>query len=148
MDYYKKIDDLPVWNFWQVIEDNEFGYLLKLENYEEIPEYDIEQLAKVWDDLDYQYFKYFGIDEKYYDKLIQEKKILLLEIEAIIEKSTFAIVRLRQEKRFLKEMSEEGAKIKNLDMLVSVEKFMGFSLNPKEISVKKFYSYVKNMVKK
>jgi len=152
MEIYKTIAELPIWNFWEVVEKNELRYLLKLKDYEQLPECTEEQLHELyelWSELDYQYFEYFGIEDKYLNRLKLEKSIIMLEIDVALGKNTLSIVRLRQQKRVLAELnesSEEG--LKPLDMLINVEKFMGFHLKPEQISVKKFYSYVKNMVKK
>lgn len=49
--YYKSIDYLPLFNFFMIHESNDLRYLLKLEDYEILPEYNTEQLQSVWENI-------------------------------------------------------------------------------------------------
>ena len=54
--YYKSIDFLPLFNFFKVIETNDYRYLLKLNDYEVLPKTN-HDLKLVWLDIQTQYSK-------------------------------------------------------------------------------------------
>lgn len=54
--YYLSIDFLPLFNFFKVIETGDHRYLLKLKDYEILPNTSID-LKKVWIDIQFQYSK-------------------------------------------------------------------------------------------
>lgn len=56
--YFKSIDFLPIFNFFKVMETGDKRFLLKIEDYESLPEIeDITFLNKVWDEIELQYGK-------------------------------------------------------------------------------------------
>lgn len=56
--YFRSIDFLPIFNFFKVMETGDKRFLLKIEDYESLPEIeDITFLNKVWDEIELQYGK-------------------------------------------------------------------------------------------
>lgn len=56
--YYKSIDYLPIFNFFKVIETDDKRFLLKLEDYELLPDVvDLTELNKAWTEIEIQYSK-------------------------------------------------------------------------------------------
>jgi len=54
--YYKSIDFLPIYHFFKVIESNDKRYILKLEDYSELPEIEnLEFLENAWTGIESQY---------------------------------------------------------------------------------------------
>lgn len=55
-NYYHSIDYLPIFNFFKIIELEDKRYLIKLEDYELLPdEVDLNVLNKIWDDIQTEY---------------------------------------------------------------------------------------------
>lgn len=56
--YYKSIDFLPIFNFFKVIETDDLRFLLKIEDYEILPDdADIKELSKAWESISNEYSK-------------------------------------------------------------------------------------------
>ena len=56
--YYKSIDYVPIFNFFKVIETDDKRFLLKLEDYELLPDVvDLTELNKAWNGIELQYSK-------------------------------------------------------------------------------------------
>lgn len=73
---YSSINFLPVWNFYQVIETQDTRYLLKLKDYEVLPETDYRP-DHVWSSICEQYFKEC-VGTKYFQYRTFRTKILEL----------------------------------------------------------------------
>jgi hypothetical protein len=57
-NYYKSIDYLPIFNFFKIIETDDKRYLIKLDDYELLPdEVDLDVLNKLWIDIQDEYSK-------------------------------------------------------------------------------------------
>jgi hypothetical protein len=51
LDIYRSIDTLPAWNWYKLKETKDLGYLLKLNDYDTIPEFHTETLAQVYNKI-------------------------------------------------------------------------------------------------
>ncbi|MDX5586492.1 MAG: hypothetical protein QNK20_16520 [Aureibaculum sp.] len=60
---YRSIETLPIWNFKKVLELGELKYLLKLDDYGNLPEYD-KDLQEVWEAIYYEWLDEFGESQK------------------------------------------------------------------------------------
>lgn len=57
-NYYRSIDYLPIFNFFKIIETDDKRYLIKLRDYELLPDkVDLNVLNKLWDDIESEYSK-------------------------------------------------------------------------------------------
>lgn len=150
MKTYDNLNDLPIWHFYQVLEHTDTRYLLILDDYNKLPNINAKkqaELAFLWAEFDTEYLTYFGIDDKFKDRLLLEKTILLLSIDYALNKSAISKSRLMQKKQMLERISGNKKSIKLTEILVNIEKFLGFQLDPKTLSVIKFYSYIQMMEK-
>ena len=61
VDFYKSIDFLPIFNFFKVIETNDYRYILKLKDYEKLPKrINLSELETAWNKM----YNDFGNSEK------------------------------------------------------------------------------------
>lgn len=49
--HFKTLDYLPMFNYYKTEETKDLRYLLKIEDYEELPEVEVDYLNEVWNDL-------------------------------------------------------------------------------------------------
>lgn len=60
---YQRFDEVPIWNFNKVCETQDFRYLLKLENYNELP-VNITICESVWNTIYFEYLDCVGEDNE------------------------------------------------------------------------------------
>jgi len=57
-NYYKSIDYLPIFNFFKIIETDDKRFLIKIEDYEILPEHvNANELNKIWENIQAEYSK-------------------------------------------------------------------------------------------
>lgn len=144
---YDTLDKLPLFNWDRLHTTGDLRYLIISENPEEIEGADPKELNNLWTLLQQEYIDEFGLSEEYLTILRTKKQSILLKIKAALtgDGSRNALAKIKDEE--LKERLERKEKVTFNDTLAQVEKFMGYQINPKQISVKKFYTYLKLMSK-
>ena len=143
MDYYKDIDELPMWNWNKVHDTGNYVYLYKESDYKkEVKE---EWAVKVWDEIYDQYLDYFGIGEKYIEYMRKRITIGKLIADQIVTENRTLNTHIRARKRELEDFKKENMKGDFTQTHAAVVKHMGQRVNLKETTVKEFYSYVKLM---
>lgn len=138
-NYYQSIKELPVYNWWQLHEGNNWNFLHK-KGRKVNPLLAIKCFKK----CQKEFYDEFGLDEKFKEYLKKSIELELLNIQvAKGDKSQqiFAnIVKIE-----LEEMTLEMQKKVYNHGVMHVEKYMGFRLDTKQISTYEFYAYVKQI---
>jgi hypothetical protein len=132
---------MPVWNWWQFHEEKDFKYLLKNK----------KRLTKhapvIFDELYSDFIRTFGVSENYKQYLDKITEIEVAEIDMALtgdlSMETFIDI-MKVELEDIK-LSTSGSSY--IDSAIVVEKSMGFKLNPKEVTVFEYYSYIKSLEK-
>lgn len=77
---YKSLDFIPMFNFYKVEETGDLRYLLKLDDYEQLPEVDTKPLKLIWEQMGYEY-KDISTRESRKSEILDDlqREILLLE---------------------------------------------------------------------
>lgn len=127
---YNTIEDLPVWNWNKIIETGDLKYLFKKHESQQSS----EVLFPIWDDLQQQYFDEFGQSQE----LINRERIMFqlvkLNLKYLKTKDRSVLNFIKIKKHQLDELNkQEGIKFGKL--LIYVSKYMGFRVDPKNISV-------------
>ena len=103
--------------------------------------------AKIFDNLYSEFISIFGVSKSYKEYLEKLVEIETAEIDRVLLKDetmqTFIEI-MQIELEELKARTMGGSYI---DGAIAIEKFMGFKLNQKEVSVFEYYSYIKNLEK-
>jgi len=138
-NYYTSIKELPVYNWWQMHEGNNFSFMLK--NDAKIN----EKLAiKYFKECQKEFYVEFGLDDKFKEYLKKSIELELLNIQvAKGDKSQQIFAEVC--KIELEEMTLELQKKVYNHGIMHVEKYMGFRLDTKTISTYEFYAYVKQI---
>lgn len=102
-----------------------------------------KRVQKVYKDLEAQLVDNFGISEDYL-KIIQNKIQIELyygiQIQTNDRSNQMFIDILEIDNR---ELSNRNGKSDLMQTLISIERHVGYKLNPKELSVYEFYNYIK-----
>lgn len=137
-EHYDSIDNLPIWNWNQIHKTGDYKHL--------IISGEVDGLENIWMGIYDEYIEMFGLYEGYKNYLEKQRKLILLELNfAITEDRTLLnwiqIVKLDLQK-IRKKKNEETA---SLDPTVQIEKYLGFQIDEKTTSVKKYYGYIELM---
>lgn len=138
---YRSIEELPIYNWFKIQNTNNLGWLNKgIDS----PEKEIsEELIKVWDGIFSEFIDTFGIPEKLKEILELKRDIQCLQWEMLItdDGSLETFIDIKQYELEQK-TKVEGKSSKINEAKVYLEKFMGFRINEREITVKEYYEYM------
>lgn len=115
--YYKTIDYLPLFNFFKVIETNDYRYLLKLKDYEILPDTK-HDLQSVWLDIQNQYSK---ADDSNYQiiNFTQSKGLQQMQINYLVLWNLYNLMIVAPDKKetlkLKKEAGQENSSIKDIE---------------------------------
>jgi hypothetical protein len=136
--YYTTIEDLPVYNWNKIIEAQKYNYILLNPLQKDYNENECKnQFALIYE----EFIDVFGINEQLRGIIELQNEITIHKIDiALGEKSLEALLKLTETK--LKKKLEKKESKGNLTK-VYIEKFLGFRLNEKEVTVYEYYNYIK-----
>jgi hypothetical protein len=141
INYYKGIDDLPIWNFDILCkgEERDYQYLLK-DIEDEFPE-DIDK-EELWITIYDEYLKTYGLGEDYkeYCRLIRKASQAYHKVyfKNQPHQITFGEIFTAQAEQLIRNI--EGGDLSVT--CASLTKYMGIRINPMKTSVREFNSYI------
>jgi len=141
--YYENIDEMPVYNWFKIAETADLKFMKASSR----TKFDPKIASKKYEEIQRQYFDEFGFGESYEKTLITRANIVNLKIEKAITGNNFLINFIKQAEIDLKDSFRHAEKINILETKIHVEKYIGFRLNDREVSVKEFYTYLNVMSK-
>lgn len=135
--YYSELNEIPLFNFEKCLA-GDFSYVCK-----EIPEKWGKNEVKAFSEL---YEKYI---QKYQKKDLENKislykNIIKLQCAYIESGDEYFITQIEIKKAHLPKKTEIKTESNTTQTLVTLSKFMGYRLNPKEITVDEFYTIIKD----
>jgi len=154
MKHYVSLNELPIWNFWHARTTGDLVYLLKLENYDDLPkeisEEIQEKLRETWDSMDTENLEIFGVSSKLTDKTRAKNDILKLELEDLenenpIIQNILASLKSQFNAAWGFQDDDDMKPLTLSQELAIVNKYLGFQIRPKETSTVEYYSYVNRM---
>ena len=148
---YRTIADLPMWNWEQVKKTSDLRYLLRLDDYDLLP--DLEVSENLWNDLQDEFSKKCGMTESggyHFDKVIS---LYELKRDAVIYGCDEYNSKLSKTKIKIKLLEGEIEDIpvseQTLDdQVVRLEIFFTRDLDPKKTSVLKWHIYLNEYEKR
>jgi hypothetical protein len=150
MKYFRTIEDLPIWNFEKVSETGDIRYILKLEDYFELPEegFDPDALVDVFIKVSDDLFDNFGVDDKAITKMIEEKDLLILKLRWLSGERTMKAIFNIKNKIVEERESQKGPTKQSFnERIVMLESYFKKDFDVYKMSVSKFYTYL-NLYKK
>ena len=138
---YNSIEELPIWNWFKVFETNELKHII----IEGVVEDTI--LKDTWNKLFSEYIDIFGLDDNLVSHIKHEKKIVLLELEYAIKKKASDLFKIELEMLKVQEKQSEKVQSDFMQVIAQVESALTRNIDEKKISVRKFYTYLKQLEK-
>jgi hypothetical protein len=140
VEFYKTIEDMPVYNWNKIIEKQLYQYvLIDLKEHKEENELEYKQQFEV---LYNEFLDTFGINDHLKSIIELQNEIVLYKIDIALtgDKSLTALQQLAEQK--LQKKIEVKKTSTNL-VKVHIEKFMGFRIDEKQVTVYEYYNYLK-----
>ena len=135
---WDSIDEMPIHNWNMILQTGDLKYLFKTEGIVG------SKANELWLRLQQDYINEFGLDDTYMQLLRLQKKLTLLNLDYVITKDRFLFNLITMAEKDIESLAiKEGMKF--IQLLNHVEKYMGYRIDPKDTSVKRWYSALKNM---
>lgn len=138
---YSSIDTLPQWNWIQAHETGDMSYLVQKRRLKH-PNY-----HGAWRELYTEYFKRFGITPEYAAYLNKLRKATIAMADVALRNDPVAHIDLHILKKEIEVFHSKTEKIDFYNNNAALEKFMGFRLDPKKVSVSEYQGKV-NLMRK
>lgn len=147
LQLYTKLDTLPLYNWKRLYKEKDLKYLvIKEENRNfTLNQKQYRQLEETWYNIYDEYIIDFGLNKKMIRILDIEKQIALLKCDLWLDNNKFLKNKIRiLEKKLDKEKNNTIDKKGNdFDrQLVLIEKWLQSSIDPKNISARKYFTYL------
>lgn len=144
---YQGIATLPIHNWWMIHEKSDFSYLLirprKLNIFHK------RFLSRVWRNIYDEYIKRFGFSKLFIEIMEKKQEIYVLKCQRIETGDDSMNLFIEVAKKELEEL-EKRSKADPMSMYqskLSMEKILGFRLDPKVVPVEEYYSYIEGVKK-
>lgn len=139
MKLYDNIENFPIYNWFKCIELKDYTYCLTNRI-----ECNTEQLNKCKESFGAMYSQYldaFGISDSLNEIINLQNQILVLKIDKALTGDKFFETLIELKEIELKDRLNVK-QTKTVSDKVAIEKYLGFRINEKEISVKEYYEYI------
>ena len=138
--HYKDIDDLPVWNWFKINETDDITYLLHEKRKVNSKEQDY--LQRIFQKIYAKFIDTFGMNDMLRRVLELRRDIAVLQLEKSINNDSSRQTFIDIKEAELKGIILEAEKETNTNIKAYLDKFMGFHIDERKISVKDYYSYI------
>lgn len=143
LNYYKSIEELPVYNWFKIQETNDLRHILK--KYGEVSKKELFELEKAITSLTDQYIDTFGISYEFRQQLELKRDIRVMEIDFFLTQDKFKLTFINHKKAQLKVLVTRINKAETGNVKVYVSKYMGFQVDYKKMSVREFYETLREI---
>ncbi|MCP4987236.1 MAG: hypothetical protein GY928_14655 [Colwellia sp.] len=112
IDFYKSLDFVKVWNYYKVEETGDFRYLLKLDDYDTLPDFKCDELESVYSDLKLEVAQ-VAIDKDRKSEIVfdKQRKCQELKNQYDIIQLIINCLLLDKDDKYIKLLSDYGYKI-------------------------------------
>ena len=139
-------DTLPIWNYWMINKTGELKYIAEsceLSSFEPERKKQLGLIAEAWEEIQETLNEVFIQDPDYVSALIEEKDYLYKVIDASVNPNALNNFKLKVAKR-----EKEDSKDFDYETSIAIlEKYLGYSINDREMSAKRYYTHLRLMKK-
>ena len=139
--FYTTIEDMPIYNWFKVNSTGDLRFVLIKHR----TKYDTIKAKESFESLYSEYIDVFGISDSYVKVLELKARIAELRIDKAITEDSFIQNFINMAEMDLKDLYSQTNKTNTNEVKVHLEKYLGFRLNEKEVSVKEYYTYLNVM---
>lgn len=136
INMYESIDEMPIFNWFKCIENKDYLYCAK-----DAKKANLEACKIAFSVLYEEYIDTFGINKQLGEIIDLQNQILVLKIDLILSNDNTIKTFIE-----LKELELEAVlnvkQTKTNFAKIAIEKYLGFRINEKEVTVKEYYDYL------
>lgn len=139
MELYKDISDFPIYNWFKCVDLKDYSYTMI--NRKECNEHQLNECMEAFESLYCQYVDTYGISEQLQDIISLQNQILVHKIDMATtgDKSIKMFIQIKEiELNDLLNVKQNKVNTSK----VAIEKYLGFRINEKEVTVKEYYDYL------
>lgn len=134
--YFDSIENLPLFNWWKITETGNLSFLRIDENYKgKAAQLDL------WEKINDEYFNEYGINENVLNIMKLKKKWINLKEKLLVKGDRFALTELDIVEAKMRELDVPN-NYKKEDTIIFLEEKLGREIEPKKLTVKKYYDYI------
>jgi len=139
MELFTTIEDMPIYNWFKCVEFKDYKYCLK--NVYIAKNEDIVTYKAQFEALYSEFIDIYGISEHLKDIIDLQNEILIMEIDKVLTNDKSLQFDIDMAKiKLVEKLKVKQAKTNTTK--VAIEKYLGFRLNEKEVTVKEYYDYL------
>lgn len=136
MKLYNSIEEMPVYNWFKCIDLKDYSYCAI-----DKVNVDLEKCKEAFSNLYNEFLDTFGINESLKQVIELQNEITILKIDKVLTENNSLQTFIELKQIELDELINVKAE-KTKTYKVEIEKFLGFRINEKEVSVKEYYEYL------
>ena len=144
MKYYESIYDLPAWNWFEVSKTRDKKYLVVTDNYKKLKLSNKRKVAldELWKNLNDEFIKEFGVNEKLIYRLVQMHSISNELRNMIVNEQFYRYAKIKLKIKSLEDNKESEKKSGASINLVTgfMSKQMGYAIDLRRMKTHQFYS--------
>ena len=145
MEYYKSIDTLPIYNYWQCVDKKDLTFLI-ISCPKSTPESTkLAKLSKAWESIESQMIELQLKDKTYIANLKKEARHYLKQAKAALTNNTLDRLHFKQSE-IEREKESNGVGFNYNKSIAILEKYLGRHINDKEMTVSRYYIHYQMMV--
>ena len=133
---YRSVDELPVYNWFKLHETGDLIYIVKRGWCSGAAR------AESWDKCYRSFFDTFGVSDDFREYLELQRDIAILKADKVVDGDASLQTKIDIKEMLLAQMLETKTKKKLNEVKVFVEKWMGFRLDERVVTVKEYYTYL------
>lgn len=142
MKLYNSIEEMPVYNWFKCIDLKDYSYCMVDRITTKYPyELHIQKCKECFSNLYNEFLDTFGINESLKQVIELQNEITILKIDKVLTENNSLQTFIELKQIELDELINVKAE-KTKTYKVEIEKFLGFRINEKEVSVKEYYEYL------
>lgn len=135
---YTRLDEISAWLWYEIHKTGNLLLLIKKKRL-------FGNLAKVWDRLNDKYIKEIGLNDRYLAYLEKLRQQTINIADSVLDNDTMATFKREVMEAELEDfLKTEGPGIDNHAIL---EKFMGFRIDTKQVSILEYEGMMKLLIK-
>jgi hypothetical protein len=143
LEHYESIETLPIWNWSKILESKNMEYLLLKPK--KLSEEEINVLYKIWQRIYEEYIMIFGFSEDILRVHEKNKQIAILQIKKINTGDDAIENFIKKKRNEILAMGKHKTKGDIYKTKMIIETKLGFRLSLKEVTVREFYTYLKEL---
>lgn len=136
---YISIEEMPIYNWNKVFETGDLSYIFK-DGKGKIT----QDLAELWDDIQQQWIDEFGLEQEMEERIRIKRKLAEHKLDYIITQDRFILNFITIAEIELEDLNKQKS-VSFYQAKDTVEKYKGFRLDPKQITVIEWGYTLKNM---